>query len=101
MATIAIDVQVLLGFVLYLAVSPYSRSPITSFDAELHARELRFWTMEHPVAMLCALAFAHLTKVRLRRVHDKHMLVLLGLGVTLVLVVIGIPWPFGPVPRPL
>jgi hypothetical protein len=43
-------------------------------------------------------------RARIRRAEDsplKHRRVLVYLGLALLLVVIGVPWPFMPVARPL
>jgi hypothetical protein len=58
---------------------------------------LRFFTLEHPSLMLIAIVLAHVGRVRIRRRPDgadRHRQALWFFGVAMVLILIGIPWPF-------
>ena len=92
--TIAIDIQFLLGLLLYLALSPMTRSAMQNMGAAMQASAIRFWVVEHPFAMILALVFAHLGKSRPRR-----SAVFFTIAVLLLLA--GMPWPGLPYARPL
>ena len=53
--TISLDLQFLLGLLLYLWLSPFSIGNIDMANAEM-----RFRTVEHPLTMLLAIVFAHI-----------------------------------------
>jgi hypothetical protein len=55
----------------------------------------RQFQFEHPILMLVALAIAHVAAARARRIPDQKdagRLRALGCGLSLLLIVIGIPW---------
>jgi hypothetical protein len=100
----ALDVQLLFGLVLYVALSPITTVAVHQLGAAMHSRVLRFWTVEHPLLMLSAVVLAHVGQVRARRAGDaarKHYAGALFFGLALILVLAGIPWPFLPYGRPL
>jgi hypothetical protein len=65
---------------------------------------LRFVAVEHQVGMLIAIALAHIGRVRIRKTVDlgrRHKLAAIFFGLSLVVIVISIPWPGMPAGRPL
>ena len=92
--TIAIDVQFLLGLLLYTLLSPMTRAAMQNMGAAMHAGAIRFWVVEHPFAMILALVFAHLGKSRPRRSA-------LFFAIAVLLLLAGMPWPGLPYARPL
>jgi hypothetical protein len=102
--TIAIDTQVLLGLVLYFALSPMTRAIFSMMGVAMRDRTLRFWAVEHLTAGLLALIAAHVTSVMARRASEhtaKHRRAAIGYLVVAVLLAAAIPWPFLPYGRPL
>lgn len=59
----AVDVQVLLGLLLYFGLSPYSTEAMNDLSAAMRSSTLRFWSIEHE-----AMAFAGVILVRLGRI---------------------------------
>lgn len=101
---LTLDVQVLVGLLLHLGFSPITAAALRDPLAALRDTVARFWLLEHPVLMLAALACAHVGLIRARgagtpALRARRALVWVGLAV--VLLVIGIPWPFSRVARPL
>lgn len=102
--TIAFDVQIVIGLLLYLRFSPTTTTAIHHMGAAMSNSVLRFWAVEHPVGMLLALALAHLARVRLARAgSDARRLRSAGLvlAIAVVVVIVSAPWPFLPYGRPL
>lgn len=101
--TSALDLQLLIGLVLFL-FSPITVLAIHELDLALEARVLRFWTFEHPILMVAAVVLAHVARVRIRRHTEpnrRHRAVMVFIGLALLLVLAGMPWPFLPYGRPL
>ena len=63
---IALDVQMLLGLLLYGLLSPYTAAALKDFGAAMREPVLRFWAVEHLTMMLAAVIVAHVGKVLAR-----------------------------------
>lgn len=101
---ISLDVQFLVGLVLYLWASPFTTAAFLDFGAAMRNGPLRFFVVEHLFGMVAALGFAHVGRVRLRRATDsaqRHKTALIFFGLALALILISIPWPGLPAGRPL
>jgi hypothetical protein len=102
--TVGLDVQFLLGLLLYGVLSPFVRLAMSDVGAAMRDGDLRFWLVEHLVGMLIALALAHVGRVRIRRAADdgsKHRQALIFMGIALAVILLSIPWPGMPSGRPL
>lgn len=102
--TISLDVQFLIGLVLYVALSPMTEVAFRDLGGAMAKSVLRFWAVEHVFGMLVALVLVHVGRVRLRRAADasrRHKLAAIFFGLALVAVVLTIPWPGMPAGRPL
>jgi hypothetical protein len=102
--TIAIDLQTLLGLVLYIGVSPVIALAFQNLGAAMRNGQIRFFVVEHAVGMLIAVALAHVGSVKIRKAADaraKHRLALTFVLLTLIVIVLSIPWPGLPAGRPL
>jgi membrane-anchored protein YejM (alkaline phosphatase superfamily) len=102
--TVTLDVQVLVGVLLHLAISPITTAALRDPAAALANAVVRFWFLEHPVLMLAALAVAHVGLVRVRRATEPRRQARRAaafFGLALALLLVGIPWPFSRVARPL
>jgi hypothetical protein len=94
-ASISIDIQLLLGLLLYFFLSPLTRTAFMDFGAAMGISELRFFAIEHGFYMLLALVFAHLGSILPRKVENstlKFKRAALWFGLTLVVILAGIPW---------
>lgn len=64
--TIALDVQVAIGLLLYF-ISPLVQMAFSDFGAAMKNSELRFFAVEHIFTMVVALALAHVGRVLAKR----------------------------------
>ena len=99
--TIAMDIQLLLGLLLYFVFSPITRQALTNFGAAMGVGDLRFFDLVHPLYMFLAVVFAHLGSVLARRAPEsraKFQRAAIFFGLSLVLILLGMPWmrPFIP-----
>jgi hypothetical protein len=100
----SLDIQLLLGLILYLVVSPNMAEIRAHFAEAMRSSQLRFWAVEHLTAMLAAVVFAHLGKVLARKaktVASKRTRLLFCYGLATLLIMIGTPWPGMVYGRPL
>lgn len=102
--TIALDVQLLIGLLLYLVLSPLMENIRANAGEAMGDPAMRYWLVEHPVGMLAALVLAHVGRVRIRKAADarrKHRLALIFFGLALVAAAASLPWPGMATGRPL
>ncbi len=65
---------------------------------------LRFFAVEHLVLMLVGLAFVHVGRARAKKARSdvaKHKTAAIFYTLGFVLILVGIPWPFSPIGRPM
>lgn len=93
--TSAMDIQLLLGLLLYIFFSPKTQAAFQNFSAAMSSPELRFFALEHALYMLLAVVFAHLGSVFARKGQDdaaKHRRAVLWFGLSLLMLLLGMPW---------
>jgi len=103
-AMMSLDVQMLLGLVLYLGLSPNMQEILNHFGESMRRADLRFWAVEHISSMIVAVALSHVGRVLARKAATpakKRSRLLLTFGLATILIVIGMPWPGRPGGRPL
>lgn len=99
-----LDIQLLLGLLLYLAVSPNMREILAHFGDAMKDPTSRFWAVEHITAMMAAVIAAHVGRVLARKAATpgkKRARLLVAFGLATVLMIVGMPWPGRPGGRPL
>src|SRR5262245_49486355 len=64
---IVMDLQLLLGLLLYALLSPTTTALFGDFGAAMRDPVARFWAVEHPTMMIAAVVFAHLGRVLARK----------------------------------
>ena len=102
--TISADLQLLVGVVLYIFLSPITRLGVRNFGAAMQIPAARFFTVEHVAGMIIAIALIHVARVKIRKAVEparKHRLAMILFGIAMVVTIIAIPWPGMPVARPL
>jgi hypothetical protein len=100
----ALDLQMLLGLLLYFAYSPYTALAMDDFGAAMRTPELRFWAVEHTFGAVVGIVLAHVGRVRVRKTSDavrRHRLTAIFFALALIAIVAAIPWPGTPNARPL
>ena len=99
-----LDVQMLLGLLLYLALSPQTQAILNNFSASMRDPVARFWAVEHVSAMLFAIVIVHVGRVlgrKARTADAKRSRMMLCFVAALVAILAGIPWPGMAAGRPL
>ena len=102
--TAALDLQMLIGLVLYAFLSPVTQSAFVDMAAAMRAAPVRFFAVEHPVGMIVSIALAHVGRVRIRKAADsesRHKRALIFFGLALLVLLLSMPWPIGPGARSL
>lgn len=98
-----LDVQLLLGLLLYFKLSPYSQAALANMGAAMKEPTLRFFGVEHITTMLVAVVVAHVGRIRSKRkqgaAHFRSALI--TQVAWLVLTLLAIPWPGLDIARPL
>jgi hypothetical protein len=101
---ISLDVQALIGIVLYVFLSPFTIPAWTDLAGTMRNAPARFIAIEHVTGMIVALAFAHAGRVRIAKATNarrRHLLMVAFFGLALLAIAISIPWPGMPSGRPL
>ncbi len=101
--TMAFDLQLVIGLLLYFAASPLVASALQNFAGAMKSADLRFFAIEHETLMVLALGISHAGRTLSRRATNplaKHRWAALLFSLALLVVLIAIPWPFSAVPRP-
>ncbi|GAA4406201.1 cytochrome B [Nibrella viscosa] len=89
-AMVLTHIQLLIGLILYFL------SPKVDFGM-MSEKIYRFYTAEHTVGMLIAIALITVGRVRSRKAAnavDKHRHVFVFYGLGLLVILLSIPWPF-------
>jgi hypothetical protein len=103
---IALDLQFLLGLLLYVGLSPTTAAIFheTGMGAAMRDPVARFWAVEHVTLMVLAIVIAHVGKVLARKAATpaaKRTRLLVCLVVSLVAILAATPWPGMRAGRPL
>lgn len=91
-AVIAVDIQFILGLLLYAIYSPKTQIAFDNFGGAMKNSDLRSVAIEHPVLMILALIFVHIgrKKFKTTAIERKHHKTMIFFLVALVLVVLGL-----------
>jgi hypothetical protein len=101
-----ISLQFVFGAVLYLLPGSLVQGALSNAGMALIMKDriLRFFTLEHPLQMLIAIGLSHMANAITRRLASDHRRFVVGtllLGLTMLLILAAIPWPFFSHGRPL
>jgi hypothetical protein len=102
--TIALDVQVLLGLLLYFVFGNLVSLAREDMGRAMATPAIRFWLVEHLTGMLVAVAIAHVGTARVRKAASdsaRFSRAALFYGLSLVAVLLSNPWPGMAAARPL
>jgi hypothetical protein len=103
--TMSMNIQFVLGLILYIFLSPTVQRAMTDFGGAMGDRIARFWLVEHMTMMIVALALTHVGAARVRKAAaavGKHRNALIFIGLSMLAIFLAIPWPgTGADPRPL
>src|SRR5262249_10345647 len=102
--SILLDVQFVVGLVLYIFLSPITKMAFQNMSAAMRIDTVRFFTVEHITGMFIGIGFVHIGRAKIRKAVEpdrKHRLAMIFFGLGLLAIILSIPWPFTPVARPL
>lgn len=86
--------QFVLGLILFF-VSPLSQQGISDMGEMIKNKTLRFWTVEHTLAMFLGIVLITIGRIRSKRLRldiAKHRTVAVFYGLGLLLILLRIPW---------
>ncbi len=101
---ISIDLQFLLGILLYFFLSPITAVLFNAPKEAMASSGIRFFAVEHVVMMLIGIALAHIGRAKGRKQSDpvaRHKTTAIFFLLSLLAILAGIPWPFLAAGRPL
>ena len=101
---LCLDLQFLLGLLLYGLLSPITHAAFQDFGAAMQDSIARFWAVEHVVGMVIGIALAHIGRSRVHKTGNdvrRHRLAATFFTLALVVILASIPWPNLPHGRPL
>jgi hypothetical protein len=93
--SISMDVQLLLGLILYFGLSPITRAAIQNIGAAMAEAGLRFFALEHLFVMLLAVIVVHIGTALSRKADDsmaKHRRAAIWFTLAVLLILVGMPW---------
>ncbi len=89
--TISVDLQLLVGLLLYFVFSPITTGAFANFGAAMQNDHTRFFLVEHLPLMVIAIALIHVGASRARKLNSARPAAIFY-TVAMVLMVIAIPW---------
>src|SRR5712692_6472357 len=101
---ISMDLQTLLGLLLYAFLSPTTAAIFKDFGTAMKDPVARFWAVEHVTMMLAAVVLAHVGRVLARKAATpgaKRTRLMVCFGLSTLLMIAGTPWPGTRAGRPL
>ncbi|MEI2652496.1 MAG: hypothetical protein V9G12_10135 [Microthrixaceae bacterium] len=99
---IGMDIQLLLGLLLYFFLSPITTAAFGNFGAAMGNSAVRFFAVEHILLMVVAVVLAHLAGVMVKRATTsaaKFNRAAIWLTLSVLAVLAGIPWTQAPLFR--
>jgi len=100
---IALDLQMLIGLLLYVFFSPNTAAIFQNFGGAMRDPVARFWAVEHITMMIIAVALAHVGRVLARKAKTPRaarIRLLICFGLATLLMIAGTPWPGTTAGRP-
>ncbi len=93
------DLQMLLGLILYIFLSPLTQAAFKNFGAAMSDPVLRYWGVEHIVMLFAAVVLIHVGQTMAKRAEAalKYKWAAIFWGLALLAMLVAIPWPFLPV----
>jgi hypothetical protein len=93
--TSLMDLQLLVGLVLYFFLSPITQVALDDFGAAMKNPDLRFYAVEHSVMMIVAVALVHIGRAKSKKATSdvaKFRLATIFYSLALVVILAAIPW---------
>ena len=93
--SIAIDIQLLLGLILYIFLSPITRTAFQDFSAAMAIADLRFFAFDHIAGMILVVILVHVGSILSKRADSsiaKHRRAAIWYSLAVLVVIFSIPW---------
>ncbi|WP_159523204.1 hypothetical protein [Sunxiuqinia indica] len=93
--TAIMDIQLVVGLVLYLGYSPITKAAFQDFGAAMKNADLRFYAVEHFIMMIIALALVHIGRSKTKKAisaRRKFGISLVFFGIAYIIILAAIPW---------
>lgn len=93
--TSLMDVQLLVGLVLYAFLSPITQSAFDDFGGAMKNADLRFYAVEHIAMMLIAVVLIHIGRAKSKKATSdvaKFRVATIFYSLALVVILAAIPW---------
>ncbi len=93
--TISLDIQLVLGLLLYLVFSPTIKTAFSDMGAAMANSDIRFFLVEHFLMMVVALILAHIGRSRAKKADTdiaKHKNAAVFYTIAMLLILAAIPW---------
>ena len=91
----AVDVQFLLGLLLFAVFSPLTREAFRDLGGAMSDAPVRYFLLEHPLVMLVAIAAAHIGAVQVKRAAsdaERFQRASILFGLSLAAIAGFVPW---------
>jgi hypothetical protein len=92
---IFMDLQFVIGMVLYAFVSPITKAAFNDFGAAMKNADLRFYAVEHILIMIIALVLVHIGRAKSKKdiaPWKRHRTAAIFYLISLLLIIVAIPW---------
>lgn len=92
---IFMDIQLLVGLILYAFVSPMTKAAFNDFGAAMKNPDLRFYAVEHILMMIIALVLVHIGRSKSKKALEpwkKHRVAAVYYTISLIVILAAIPW---------
>ena len=93
--TSIMDLQLLVGLILYFFISPITKTAFQDFGAAMKNADLRFYLVEHFLMMLIAVALIHIGRSKSKKASGsrrKFGIALIFFGIAYIIILAAIPW---------
>ncbi|MDH5506367.1 MAG: hypothetical protein OEZ02_04035 [Anaerolineae bacterium] len=93
--TISLDIQFLLGLLLYFVYNESTKAALRDFGAMMRSTDGRFFSLEHPFYMLVVVTLAHIGSAAGKKdIEDekKFKRAVLFYTLTALALILGMPW---------
>jgi hypothetical protein len=93
--SISLDVQILLGLLLYFVFSPITKAALSNFGGVMSNPDLRFFALEHVFFMILAVILAHVGVITARRAEEdvvKYRRTAIWISLSFITLLLGMPW---------
>jgi len=100
----SLHLQLLVGLLMYFAISPVTAQALNDFGAAMKDSVLRFWAVEHTFVNVLAIVLAQVGSIAVKRSNSsvaRHKKTLIWTGIALILILAMIPMGMMGVSRPL